>query len=113
MPPQKARDLINRALRENRTGENILYAGAIILLIVGPFSVGWGVLQGESISTIAGVVSTLCIWPAVKMAWRVRAINLYIRLLEVPLTLAKTPEEALRVLEESPLNSVLRRGGGR
>ena len=59
----------------------------------------WGVIHGQTVSTIAGTVSSGFFWPAMRSARRTRRENIAIRLLEAPLARADTVKDAAEMLQ--------------
>lgn len=94
------KDVIDQAISENRISEWLLYAFSIIFVTVGLCVLVWGVVKGETISTIAGFISTSLFWPAMTSARRTRKENIAIRLLEAPLSRADTAKEAAEMLHK-------------
>ncbi len=96
-----AKEAIDRAIRENRYAELLLYAFAAVFVIIGGSAVILGAYRTtDSLATqsvVGGLFGAMCV-PSFWMAFRIRTQNLAIRLLEIPLSLAETAEEAARIL---------------
>jgi hypothetical protein len=93
--------IIDQALRENRTGETFLYVCSAILVLVGAVALLYGVWTRQPISTVGGVCSSALFLPAMNFASKIRRQNVAIRLLEAPLMLATTAEEAARAIKDN------------
>jgi hypothetical protein len=98
---RSVKQVIDQALRENRTGETFLYVCSAILVLVGAAALGYGVWTRQPISAIGGVCSSALFLPAMNFAGKIRRQNLAIRLLEAPLMLAATTEEAARAIKDN------------
>lgn len=95
------RSVIDRAIRENRFGERLLYALATLIVTGGVFALIYGAFQGLSLVSLSGSLSTGLIIPVYFAAMKMRKENQIIRLLEVPLTMAGTSVEAANALREA------------
>jgi hypothetical protein len=95
-----ANEVINQAIIENRFGEHLLYLFSCTTFFVGIAALGIGVYEGQAVTSVLGTVSSLMFYPAMRMARGIRAQNMAIRLLEIPLNNSKTAEEASKVLQE-------------
>ncbi len=95
-----ARELIDQAIGENRFNERLLYAFAILFVVIGAFAICWSIVVNVGLATIAGSVSSILFWPAMQMARRIREQNIALRMLEVPLDRSQTAEEASRLLRD-------------
>ncbi len=93
-----AKDVIDQAIEDNRLSEWLLYTFSVLFVVVGLGVLVWGLMKGETISAIAGLVSTSLFWPAMTSARRTRKENIAIRLLEAPLSHADTAKEAAEML---------------
>jgi hypothetical protein len=96
-----AKDVIDQAIKDNRVPEYLLYTFASIFVLVGTALIAVAFYNGTSISAIAGVLLDGLAWPAVRMTRAIRQQNLMLRMLEVPLSKAKTAEEAANMLTET------------
>jgi hypothetical protein len=80
--PTSARSLIDRAIRENRPGEYLCYGLAVVFVFIGIGVLIGGALAGNGLVSLAGTVSSILFWPAMREARQIRRENLAIRLLE-------------------------------
>jgi hypothetical protein len=99
--PRTAKQVIDQAIRENRTGEKICYGLVLLFALAGLAVLGYGVWQGQGLIALAGSLAGAVLWPALRQARRIRKENQLLRLLEVPLTNAKTANEAAKVLSDT------------
>lgn len=104
-----AREVIDAAIRETRAWEWLCLTFTIVfavvgvgLIILGAIRGDWGI-AGPGVGTAALFGPTL--WAAIKV-WRT---NIRIRLLEIPLSLAKTADEAAGIINEVFLGRASRR----
>ena len=93
--------VIDKAIRENRFGEILLYVLSTIIVIAGVFALIYGALKGEGLVALSGSIANALIFPAFREAREIRRQNIAIRLLEAPLKMAKTSEEAAKAINES------------
>lgn len=100
-PLRSARQVIDQAIKENRFGERLLYAFAIVLVGAGVFALIAGVVTRQGVVAVAGSVSSALFWPAMREARRMRRENMAIRLLEDPLGRAETSREAADAIREA------------
>jgi hypothetical protein len=100
MASRSASEVIDLAIRENRRSEWLLYFFAILFATVGLSVLVCGVVRGEPVSTVAGVVASTLFWPAMTSARRTRKENIAIRLLEAPLSRADTAKDAAEMLRD-------------
>jgi len=99
-PKRTASDVIEHAINENRFGEHLLYLFSCTSIFVGLGVLGYGAYQGQSITAVLGTVASLMFYPAMRLAKGIRAQNMAIRLMEIPLNNSKTAEEAANVLRQ-------------
>jgi len=98
--PRSAQDVIDQAIAENRFGEHLLYAFAMIFVTVGLTVLVWAALKREPVIGVAGALSSGLFWPAMSAARRTRKETIAIRLLEAPLSRADTAKEASEMLHQ-------------
>ncbi|MGA2879515.1 MAG: hypothetical protein ABSG13_11230 [Bryobacteraceae bacterium] len=96
-----ATEVITQAIEENRKPELLLYAFACIFVLTGETLIGWSIYAGLPLTAIVGVVLNGLAWPAYNATKQLRAENLMLRMLEIPLSKAKTADEAAKMLTES------------
>ncbi|MBN9121407.1 MAG: hypothetical protein J0I06_20025 [Planctomycetes bacterium] len=106
---RSVREVIAESTRKNRVWEWVCFALTVTfavvgvgLIVTGAVRDDWGI-AGPGVGTAALLGPTL--WAAIKI-WRT---NIRIHLLEVPLSLATTADEAARIINEVFLG----RAGGR
>jgi len=102
---ESAYSVIDKAIRENRHWEILLYVFSILVVGIGISAIIYGVLEGKELIALSGSISTSLIFPAVYLARNIRKQNIAIRLLEVPLNMAKTSEEAAKAISQMISNS--------
>jgi hypothetical protein len=96
-----AKEVIDQAIAENRLPEYMLYGFACLFVLVGMTLIGFALYEKSSINAIAGAALNGLAWPAYNGTQRIRAENLMLRMLEVPLMKAKTADEAAKMLTQS------------
>lgn len=92
--PRSGRELIDIAIRENRTGEYFCYGLIALFVVIGLTGVIVGMIRGDGVVAVAGTGTAALFWPALRRAERIRETNILIRLLEMPLSAARTSREA-------------------
>ena|SRR5947209_616560 len=95
-----AEEVISHAIKENRLPEYMLYVFAAIFVLTGEILIGWSIYHGYAISTVGGVALNALAWPAFRETRQIRQENLMLRMLEIPLSKARTTEEAAKMLTE-------------
>ena len=101
METRSAQDLIDQAIRENRFGEFFLYGSSGLLLIVGVFALAWGIVNEQGGTMVTGSLMSAMFLPATALARMIRRENIAIRLLEAPLSMSTTAQDAAKVLQDS------------
>jgi hypothetical protein len=96
-----AAEVIDQAIKENRFPEYLLYAFAALFVLTGETIIGFALLRGSGVTAVAGVALNGLAWPAYYATRQIRAENLMLRMLEVPLNKAKTSTEAAKVLTDT------------
>ena len=99
--PESAYSVIDKAIRENRHGEILLYVLSTLVVGVGIFAIIYGALNKDGLVALAGAIANTVIFPAFYLARDMRRQNIAIRLLEVPLRMAETAEQAAQIINES------------
>ena len=94
-----AKEVIDQAIRENKTGERLLYGFALLFVAVGLSVLLWGILNREAVLAIVGSLTSALFWPAMNSVRRTRKESVAIRLLEAPLSRADTAREAAEMLQ--------------
>jgi hypothetical protein len=101
-PPRRtATKVIDQAIAENYGGLRLCYTFAGIMVISGVGALAWGAYQGHGGVAFAGSVASALVWPAMHYARDIRETNIAIRLLEVPLSSAKTGDAAAKALMQA------------
>jgi hypothetical protein len=98
--PRTAEEVITQAIKENRKLEYLLCAFAVVFVIAGLTLVGVFIASGGAIAGLGGLGLNGLAWPAYRQTSKLRQENLMLRLLEVPLSRAKTSDEAAKMLTE-------------
>ena len=93
-----AKEVIDQAIAENKSGEWLIYGFATVFALVGLFLLIWAALKGELIVALAGALSGSLCWPAVRAVERIRSQNMAIRTLEIALRRADTGKKAAKML---------------
>src|SRR5262249_44299708 len=96
--PRTTTEIIDQAIRENKSWETLLLIFAGLFVLVGLSMIGYSVVTKAPITGVAGVVESALFWPAVSIAMRVRSTNIMLRMLEIPLSMSKTSQEAAEML---------------
>ena len=94
-------DVISQAIDENRRPEYLLYAFACVFVLTGELLIGWSIYARLPLTSAIGVVLNGLAWPAYGATKKLRAENLMLRMLEIPLSKAQTADEAAKMLTES------------
>lgn len=94
MRSRTPREIIDKAIEENRFGERLLYGLAAGFATVGLLVLIWAAINREGLIAIAGSVASSLFWPAVRSARQTRKESIAIRLLEAPLSRADTSKDA-------------------
>ena len=95
--PESAQSFIEKAIKENRPAEYLLYGFCVVVFGVGISTIVFGALTGQLLAFVGSVPSVM-IWPAIRLVAGIRRENVAIRLMEGPLREAKTAEEAARAI---------------
>ena len=95
------RDIINQAIAENRTPEYLLYAFATIFVLTGEALIARSVYNHDRLHGMIGIALNALAWPAYHATRAIRTQNLMLRMLEVPLSKARTADEAARMLADT------------
>ena len=107
--PRTAQEVIDQAIRENRSGEWLCYGLALVFVIVGIGVIVWGAVSGQGIVSVAGSIASILFWPALREARQIRKENMAIRLLEAPLSKAGTAKAAAEAIREAFTDVFVRR----
>lgn len=94
------RDIIDQAIAENRVPEYLLYCFASLFVLTGEALLGTAFYNRNTTTAIVGVALNGLAWPAYRATRAIRAENLMLRMLEVPLMQARTAEEAAKMLTD-------------
>jgi hypothetical protein len=98
--PRTAQEVIDQAVSENRSGERLLYAFAIVFVVLGIAIIAVGLWRHELAIAALGTLASALFWPAMDCARRTRKESVAIRLLEAPLSRADTAKDAAEMLRE-------------
>jgi hypothetical protein len=93
-------EVINQAIQENRRPEYLLYAFACIFVLTGEVLIGWALYSSLPLISVVGAALNGLAWPAYNGIKQLRAENLMLRMLEIPLSKTKTADEAANMLTE-------------
>jgi hypothetical protein len=107
--PRTAKQVIDQAIRDNKISEWLLYAYASLFVAGGITAILWGMIIGEGIVSLAGSIAGILFYPAIRQAREIRRENIAIRLLEVPLSLSHSTQEAADALREFFLSTLVKR----
>ena len=100
IPTRSAQEVITSAINENKLNEYLLYAFALLTFLVGTAIIIWSLIEKQPIATLAGAVESALFAPAVYYMRQLRRENLKLRMIEVPLSLAKSANEARTLITE-------------
>lgn len=93
--------IIDAAIKDNRRWEQLCFGLVILLVGTGVSTLVTGIIKEKDAVAVSGAGVTGLFWPALSFARRLREFNIRIRLSEVALSLATTPEEAANVVERA------------
>jgi len=93
-----AQEVINEAIDENRANEMLLYGLSLISFLLGVAVIVWSLYRNQPIATLAGAIESTLFAPAVYFIRQIRRENIKLRLMELPLSSAKTAEEAAKAI---------------
>jgi hypothetical protein len=93
-------EVINQAIQENKRPDYLLYAFACIFVLTGEVLIGWSLYSRLPLMSVAGAALNGLAWPAYNGIKKLRAENLMLRMLEIPLSKTRTAEEAAKMLIE-------------
>ena len=97
---RSAQEVIDQAIADNRFGEYLLYSFAIVFVTAGVVLIGVGIFRNNPYAMIGGPVESVLFVPAMRWGWKIRRANIAIRLLEAPLSRAKTADEAATAIRQ-------------
>ena len=96
--PRTTSEIIDQAIRENKSWERLVSAFAALFVLVGLSMIVYSMVTKAPITAVAGVAESSLFWPALNVAMRTRSANIMLRMLEVPLNKAQTSQEAAEML---------------
>jgi hypothetical protein len=96
-----AKEVIDQAIKDNRLPEYLLYTFACLFVLTGEVLIGNAIYNKTTLTAIVGTALNGLAWPAYQMTRRIRQENLMLRMLEVPLSIAETADEAAKMLTEA------------
>jgi hypothetical protein len=102
LPKRSAQEIIDTAIRENRTNEYVLYAIAIVFIVLGAGAFIYSLIARQWTLSIASALELALFYPAMKAAQGIRTENQKITLLEISLSNSKTADEAVTALKKDP-----------
>ena len=97
-PTRPAKDIIDDALRDNRSWEWLCYALVFLLVLTGVGTLITGIIQQKEVVVLTGGGVIGLFWPAMRFARGFRQDNIRIRLFEYALAKATTATEAADIL---------------
>jgi hypothetical protein len=97
--PRTTTEIIDQAIRENKNWERLVSAFAVLFVLVGLGMIVYSMASRTPITGVAGVAESALFWPALNSAMRTRSANIMLRMLEIPLSKARTAEEAAEMLQ--------------
>ncbi len=104
-PPRTAEQVIDQAIGENKFSEYLLYAFATLFVLGGMATLIVGLVRSDGLVALAGGIAGALFWPAMNQARQIRRENIAIRLLERPLSMADTSNEAANALKDFFVNT--------
>lgn len=96
-----AKEVIDGAIAENRIWERVCLTLTLLFPFVGIGILVMAVVRGDGLMALAGSISSSLFWPALRSAIAIRQVNIAIRLLEVPLSQAKSSSQALNAINQA------------
>jgi len=96
-----AEDTISQAIAENPLPEYLLYGFAAVFVVTGEILIWWSIQHGSGLGALGGAALNGFVWPAFRQTRELRQQNLMLRMLEIPLSKAKTADEAANMLTEA------------
>ena len=100
-PPRSAKEIIDDALRDNRSWEWLCYVLVVLLVGVGISILLFGIILERDVAAVVGGGVSGLFWPALRYARNFRQDNIRVRLYELPLAMSKSPEDAAMYLERA------------
>jgi hypothetical protein len=94
-----AKDVIDQAIRENKSVERLLYVLCSAATGIGLFVLVLAAVQRQPIVALASSIPISLLWPAIRFTKDTRKENIALRLLEVPLSRAQTATAAAETLK--------------
>lgn len=94
MGTRGARQVIDTAIQENRANEYLLYVFGVGSFLIGCLVIVWSLYRNQPVATLAGAVESALFAPAVYFIRQIRRENMKLRMLELPLSSAKSADEA-------------------
>jgi hypothetical protein len=98
---RSAREIIDDALGDNQWWEWLCFGLVILLVVTGIGTLVMGIIKEKELIVLTGGGVTGLFWPALSFARSFREANIRVRLYELALAMAKTPDEATSVLREA------------
>jgi len=111
--PRSARDVIDQAIRENRSWERLCFAFVVGLLLAGAAILLQGIVSGEGVVVASGAAVAALFWRPLRYAIEIRAANMRIRLFELALSVAKNGKEAASLIRDAMKPNVTQQKGKR
>ncbi len=108
--PRTARDVIDQAIRENRFSEWLCYVLIVLFVSLGGAVIITGICYRAWELASAGAVPAALFWPALVHLREIRREKMMIRVLEVPLMMARTAEAAAETLQKAFLDTFSQKG---
>lgn len=96
--PRTTAEIIDQAIRENKSWERLVSVFGALFVLVGIVMIVYSLIIKVPITAVAGVAESALFWPALHAAMPTRSANIMLRMLEVPLSKAKTSQEAAEML---------------
>jgi hypothetical protein len=95
-----AKEIIDQAITDNRTGEYHCYRSATIFVLIGVVIIVYGLVIGSWPQTAVGAVVSGMFLLEMRDALEIRRENIALRLMELPLSKATTAKDAAEVIRD-------------
>jgi hypothetical protein len=99
-PVRTPQEVIDAAIRENRRWEWLCFALIVLCLAVGIALIVIGVVREQGLLALSGTLFGSLFWPALAHATSIRRENIAVRLLEYPLSQARTEKQSAEAIRD-------------
>ncbi len=99
-PSRTAREVIDAAIHENRWWEWLCFVLIVVCLVVGVTIIVVGAVREQGVVALSGTLFSALFWPALSYATGIRRENVAVRLLEFPLSQARTEKQSAEAIRD-------------